>query len=454
MRCQKQKTVGILCLLASHIAAVHRMQRSGLKQSTLSSVSTPETDSSTFNADLCEALLAVNIPLFKLNDPKFKSFLEKYTGKRILDESTMRKNYVSPLAEEVIDDIRNRVGDQYAYIMVDETTDARGSLIVNLLLGILRPETAGEPYLIASSEVDRANASTICTFINDSLVRFYKGTCFSQIILLFISDAAPYMVLAGKNLRQFCPRAIHVTCVAHAIHRICEKVRDTFPDVNRLISSSRKIFLKAPSRVALYKAKMSCPLPPEVVVTRWGTWMRAAIFFANHFVDYRDLINELPDTCQQLIKLREVIEKDTLSSDLAFIKTHLANLPDAIHNLEKRGLTLHAQMKIIDDIRQKMSIIPGARGKILKKKTEDVFRKNPGLEFMEAIDAAITDGIMDASVPRDPLVMSSYAYAPIVSVDVERSFSEYKYVLNDRRHNFTQSNLEKHLLVLHNKKFL
>ena len=44
-------------------------------------------------------------------------------------------------------------------------------------------------------------------------------------------------------------------------------------------------------------------------------------------------------------------------------------------------------------------------------------------------------------------------YAPLVSVDVERSFSTYKSILTDRRHNLTEENIE-HFNIINYKKFL
>jgi hypothetical protein len=29
---------------------------------------------------------------------------------------------------------------------------------------------------------------------------------------------------------------LHITCIAHALHRICEYIRDEYPDVDKLIS--------------------------------------------------------------------------------------------------------------------------------------------------------------------------------------------------------------------------
>ncbi len=41
-------------------------------------------------------------------------------------------------------------------------------------------------------------------------------------------------------------------------------------------------------------------------------------------------------------------------------------------------------------------------------------------------------------------------YAPLKSVDVERSFSTYKNLLSDKRTNFTESNIEKFIFIQFN----
>jgi hypothetical protein len=75
------------------------------------------------------------------------------------------------------------------------------------------------------------------------------------------------MVLSGQTLQIIFDKMIHVTCVAHGIiYRICEKVRELFPEVNKLMSWARKIFLKCPARI--YNETMQCPLPPDIVVSR------------------------------------------------------------------------------------------------------------------------------------------------------------------------------------------
>jgi len=61
-------------------------------------------------------------------------------------------------------------------------------------------------------------------------------------ILLFLSDAAPYMVKAGKTIKIFNLKMEHITCVDHALHRVCEEIILQFPKVDKLISNMKKNF--------------------------------------------------------------------------------------------------------------------------------------------------------------------------------------------------------------------
>ncbi|PNF21072.1 hypothetical protein B7P43_G07158 [Cryptotermes secundus] len=61
------------------------------------------------------------------------------------------------------------------------------------------------------------------------------------------------MLKAGKALQVFYPNHIRVTCLAHGLHHIAEKICAQFPAVNDLIASGKKLFLKAPACVQFYK---------------------------------------------------------------------------------------------------------------------------------------------------------------------------------------------------------
>jgi hypothetical protein len=49
--------------------------------------------------------------------------------------------------------------------------------------------------------------------------------------------------------------------------------------------------------------------------------------------------------------------------------------------------------------------------------------------------------------------INCFKYAPITSVDIEGSFSFFKNMLTDKRHNFTEDKLEMHMIIYFNNKY-
>jgi len=97
------------------------------------------------------------------------------------------------------------------------------------------------------------------------------------------------MITTEQALKTFYPNMIHVTCVAYKLNRVLEKVLEIFPEVNKLVNNGKKILLKSSHRVEMYKNIMESELPPESVITRWGTWLEAALFYnMNHHI--KDII--------------------------------------------------------------------------------------------------------------------------------------------------------------------
>jgi len=105
--------------------------------------------------------------------------------------------------------------------------------IANVLIGKL-DGTPSKSYLVACKELETTNYETICQFINSSL-KIFPGI--EQKVLFLISNAGTYMIKAAKTLKIFFPKLIHVTCMVHAVNRVLEKIRELYPDINKLINN-------------------------------------------------------------------------------------------------------------------------------------------------------------------------------------------------------------------------
>jgi hypothetical protein len=81
---------------------------------------------------------------------------------------------------------------------------------------------------------------------------------------------------------------------------------------------------------------------------------------------------------------------------------------------------------------------------------ENVLSKNIGLKILKQISSILSRSIstMDG-LPEDLSTneLIFYKYAPITSVDVERSFSVYKNLLSHNRRSFKLENIKMHLII-------
>lgn len=91
--------------------------------------------------------------------------------------------------------------------------------------------------------------------------------------------------------------------------------------MQRQIALTKSAFLKAPTRTALFKEMCpGVPLPPEPVVTRWGTWLQAASYYARYFDNVRNVINVLPDQTDAARTLRALFNVPRMQEEFAIIR--------------------------------------------------------------------------------------------------------------------------------------
>ena len=97
------------------------------------------------------------------------------------------------------------------------------------------------------------NNSTIALVFDNAMNLLRPDKVERENVLLFVSDAAPYMIKAAKTLQLLYPKVIHLTCLAQALNRVTEEVRGSYSEVYKLIANGKKIFIKSPLRVQKFK---------------------------------------------------------------------------------------------------------------------------------------------------------------------------------------------------------
>lgn len=103
-------------------------------------------------------------------------------------------------------------------------------------------------------------------------------------VIILLTDTAPYMIKSGNPWKFFYS---DMTCIAHACNLIVEKVSELFPNINILINNGKKIFLKEPISISIFRDEMeNIPIPLVSVITRRETWIVTALYYAEYFFKY------------------------------------------------------------------------------------------------------------------------------------------------------------------------
>ena len=107
---------------------------------------------------------------------------------------------------------------------------------------------------------------------------------------LILTDDAWYMSLAGKTLKELYPFLIHINWFAHLLHNCAMCVRAHFKNIDEVIATIKAATVKnKDSKKNFHDADL--PSPPDPVITRWATWLKAAIYYSENLPAIRTIVN-------------------------------------------------------------------------------------------------------------------------------------------------------------------
>ena len=102
----------------------------------------------------------------------------------------------------------------------------------------------------------------------------------------------------------------------------------------------KQLLLQSNTIKSIYKEPTGLPLPPVLVITRWGTWITSINFYAKISVKIESFVNSLEYYRTAMVKRMKYLFSDnvkieTLKAQLAFIAKNIEVLPDSIEKLQK-----------------------------------------------------------------------------------------------------------------------
>ncbi|CAN8001231.1 unnamed protein product [Ixodes hexagonus] len=171
--------------------------------------------------------------------------------------------------------------------------------------------------------------------------------------------------------------------VVHAMHRVAEGIRLALPQVGLPVCNTKKAFLKAPSRVAAFRdAVPDAPLPPQPILTRWGTLIYAVAYYCRHFNLLKSVLEQLTDDAVSVTVAKKMFGRADVERDLACFNANFCKLSHIMTKMET--ITLNESLKIVEDVRESLQQMAG-KGATATEKMEELIKKNRGLSTLRKI---------------------------------------------------------------------
>ena len=224
------------------------------------------------------------------------------------------------------DVLKNLIKDMPVSVMFDETPDAEGRCVLNIMVSPLAKDKSGKirSYLIDTVFLDKCNHSTVANAavnaLNDIGVK-------PEDVISIDTDNAAYMLKAyNTSLKALYPNSIHVTCLAHIMNLVGEAFRKPFGEVNTFMRYFSQVFWQAGARKRRYLSFLNtsgttAKMAPNPCGTRWNSWYHAAAYHAEHFALYKSFFEQELAICgasapNSLEQLHAITQDTNLSMTL------------------------------------------------------------------------------------------------------------------------------------------
>ena len=383
-------------------------------------------DQVNFKEQVVSSFLAADIPLHKLNHPFLKSLFARM-GK-VLPSETAARACVAKLASQKEEQVQELLRDKKIFLIVDEAEVAKEKYI-SVLVGSL--DAPNQTFLVNCHPFDsgrNVNGSIILHTVDDMLRQLeIKRENFS----LFLTDAARYMSSAGKTLKELYPSLMHVTCVAHLLHNCAMCVRAHFRNIDEIIATIKAATIKNKDRKKDFH-DAGLPSPPDPVITRWATWLRAALYYGENLPAVRTIVNNWTSAGLLVSRAKDAINMEGLVSDLVKINQY-RTLAANVEFLEGSACTITKAYRLLKNMQ--FDHDPCA--------IKDYINKRLSNSDLETI-------INCTNLTIDPTSYALLQKAQPTSAAVERSFSMLNKLLR-KDGNFDVKNVKKYTMLYYNK---
>ena len=253
---------------------------------------------------------------------------------KVLPSETAARTCVAKLASQKEERCQELLRDKKLFLIVDEAEIAKQKYICMLVGSLNAPN---QTFLVDCHPLDSGSN------VNSSIILHTVGDILRQLeikrenLSLFFIDAARYMSLAGKTLKKLYPSLIHDIYVAHLLHNCAMRVSAHFKHIDEIVATIKRATIKNIHRKKDFH-DAGLPSSPDPVITRWATWLRAALYYSENLPAVRTIVNNwtsaglLVSRAKDAINVEDLVKINqyrNLAANVEFLKGSACTITEA-----------------------------------------------------------------------------------------------------------------------------
>ena len=140
------------------------------------------------------ALSEAGISFSKLDDIKFRAFLDTELGYKLPPESSLRKSFLDKVVSDKKAEMQAQLTETDIYLIFDETTNKNQENVVALLVG--QVSSPAKPYLLELDTLETVTDDSVTQWVNATIFKLLP-VCVNR-IKAFITDGGAYCIENGR----------------------------------------------------------------------------------------------------------------------------------------------------------------------------------------------------------------------------------------------------------------
>jgi hypothetical protein len=120
------------------------------------------------------------------------------------------------------------------------------------------------------------------------------------------------------------------------------------------------------------------PLPPQPILTHWGSWLDAANYYCTNYSEIEKIFNKFDRKDSSSVKAVQELFSVTMSKNLAYMKANFCGISKSITRLETVGIQLCDVINIVKKTESELSRVQGEVANKFNAKLQSVLERNPG----------------------------------------------------------------------------